>query len=135
MRTTAQGLQARKSVAGTFDGLMLPLRPSGYSKEGLNIWKIHLFVVSFIAALYMGEGLAILTKTVKTYCQFPIEWCDINSWLPTNVGSAFPRLIPDTVLSVEPPVTYGLSGSVRITPLTGTLMAIGRMPGAVLGTA
>jgi hypothetical protein len=97
--------------------------------------KIHLFVVGLIALLYIGKGLAILTKTVKTYCQFPIEWCNINSWLPTKVGSAFPRLIPDTVLPVEPPVLHSLSGSVRITPLTGTLMAIGRVPVAVLGTS
>jgi hypothetical protein len=95
--------------------------------------KIHLFVVGLIALLYVGEGLSILTKTVRTSCQFPIEWCNLNSRLPMNVGSAFPRLIPDTVLPVESPVTQGLSGSVRITPLTGTLMAVGRLPGATLG--
>ena len=90
--------------------------------------KIHLFVVSLFALIYLGEGLSILTKSVRTSCEFPIEWCNLNSWLPTNVGSAFPRPIPDTVLPVEPPVTQELSGSVRITPFTGALMVEGQVP-------
>jgi hypothetical protein len=95
--------------------------------------KIHLFVVSLIALVYVGEVLSILTKTVRTYCQFPIEWCNLNSSLPTNVGSAFPRLIPNTVLPVELPVTQGLSGSVRITPFPGALMVVGQVPGVTVG--
>jgi hypothetical protein len=100
------------------------------------MWR--LLVAAMLTVLYLAEGWAFLAKHVWTYCEFPREWCDSNSRIPTKAGSASPRSTIETAspVRVEQPPSHGLNGSARITPLAGTLtMTGGRLMGATLETA